>query len=62
MLEDKLLYIKSQLQHKTRDRKELKKEYVAVRLTKSLQSYYEDMERRLRYLSHKAPDNILKRF
>ena len=61
MLEDNLLYIKTQLQSKTRDKKELRKKYVAVRLAKSLKSYYLDMERRLNYLNNRVPENILKR-
>lgn len=61
MLEDNLVYIKTQLDGRTRDRKQLKRKYVVNRLSKSLQSYREDMERRIRYLSHKNPKNVLKR-
>lgn len=61
MLEDNLLHIKSQLHNRTRSKKALKKVYVSDRLSKSLQSYYNDIERRMKYLMHRKPDNVLKR-
>jgi hypothetical protein len=62
MLEDNLLHIKTQLYFKTGNKNELRRKYVVNRLSKSLQSYYEDMERRITYLKHRKPENILKRF
>ena len=55
-----ILHIKSELIKHNKDKQQLSKLYIAKRLNKSLISYKQDLEFRLRYLDQRKPENVLK--
>lgn len=61
-LKDNLIEMKRDLNNHNRDRKQLIIFYVSKRLSESLDSYYYDLRDSVKYLNHRKPDNVLRKF
>lgn len=59
---NKIEQIKQELSKRHRDKKYLEKYYLEARLTKSLNSYYEDLERSIAYLENRQAENVMRKW
>lgn len=56
-----LINIKNELRKYHRDRKQLERYYVNERLSKSLESYYDELRYSVSYLNNRKPDSVFRR-
>lgn len=61
MFEHSLIDINKKLSVKNRNKDELYKSYVSMRLNKTIISYRNELESNIRYLMNRKPENVLKR-